>query len=142
MRREWLEVRYVRELLPQRLQAADDVWAVGDIAEYDSVVHSRRIRIEHWDVALNQGSYVGRAWAGKDQGPYDVVPYFFSDLADWTWMEYVGPAGHDDDVLRHERREEADEEADEHDGVEEGQRPLERERERVHGGHEQEGNLH
>ena len=28
---------------------------------------------------------------GNDQ-PHTVVPYFFSDLADWTWMEYVGPA--------------------------------------------------
>jgi 3-phenylpropionate/trans-cinnamate dioxygenase ferredoxin reductase component len=85
-------------LTDQRLQAADDIWAVGDIAEYDSVIHGRRIRIEHWDVALNHGSYVGRTWAGAEHGPYDVVPYFFSDLADWTWMEYVGPAGHDDSV--------------------------------------------
>jgi NADPH-dependent 2,4-dienoyl-CoA reductase/sulfur reductase-like enzyme len=85
-------------LTDQRLQAADDIWAVGDIAEYDSVIHGRRLRIEHWDVALNHGSYVGRTWAGAEQGPYDVVPYFFSDLADWTWMEYVGPAGHDDSV--------------------------------------------
>jgi 3-phenylpropionate/trans-cinnamate dioxygenase ferredoxin reductase subunit len=23
---------------------------------------------------------------------YDVVPYFFSDLADWASLEYVGPA--------------------------------------------------
>ena len=85
-------------LTDQRLQAADDIWAVGDIAEYDSVIHGRRLRIEHWDVALNHGSYVGRAWAGAELGPYDVVPYFFSDLADWTWMEYVGPAGRDDTV--------------------------------------------
>ena len=24
--------------------------------------------------------------------PHDTIPYFFSDLSDWTWMEYVGPA--------------------------------------------------
>jgi len=23
---------------------------------------------------------------------YDVVPYFFSDLADWASLEYIGPA--------------------------------------------------
>jgi NADPH-dependent 2,4-dienoyl-CoA reductase/sulfur reductase-like enzyme len=85
-------------LTDQRLRAGDDIWAVGDIAEYDSVIHGRRLRIEHWDVALNHGAYVGRGWAGTEQGPYDVVPYFFSDLADWTWMEYVGPAGRDDAV--------------------------------------------
>jgi 3-phenylpropionate/trans-cinnamate dioxygenase ferredoxin reductase subunit len=73
------------------LRAGDDIWAIGDIANYQSVVHGKRLRIEHWDVALNQGSYVGRTWAGKEDGPYSVVPYFFSDIGDWTWFEYVGP---------------------------------------------------
>src|SRR3954447_1173474 len=31
------------------------IFAAGDIAEYDSVVHGRALRIEHWDVAFNQG---------------------------------------------------------------------------------------
>ena len=53
----------------EHLRAGDDVWAVGDIADYQSVVHGRRMRIEHWDVALNQGAYVGRSWAGKEDGP-------------------------------------------------------------------------
>ncbi len=78
-------------LADERLQAAPDIWVIGDIAEYQSAIHGRRIRIEHWDVALNHGGYVGRCWAGTETGPYTVVPYFFSDLADWTWMEYVGP---------------------------------------------------
>src|SRR5690606_15390058 len=37
----------------------------------------------------------GRHAAGNmlgDAKPYEVVPYFFSDLADWTSLEYVGPA--------------------------------------------------
>jgi 3-phenylpropionate/trans-cinnamate dioxygenase ferredoxin reductase component len=75
----------------ERLQATDGVWAVGDIASYQSVIHRRRLRVEHWDVALNQGAYVGRSWAGKESEPYRVVPYFFSDIGDWTWFEYVGP---------------------------------------------------
>ena len=75
----------------EHLVAAPDVWAVGDIANYQSVVHGRRLRVEHWDVALNQGAYVGRVWAGAESGPYAVVPYFFSDIGDWTWFEYVGP---------------------------------------------------
>lgn len=78
-------------LVDEHLSAGNDIWAVGDIAEYQSVVHGKRIRIEHWDVALNQGSYVGHVWAGKESGPYAVVPYFFSDIGDWTWFEYVGP---------------------------------------------------
>jgi 3-phenylpropionate/trans-cinnamate dioxygenase ferredoxin reductase subunit len=85
-------------LTDDHLVAEPGVWAAGDIAEYESVIHGRRIRIEHWDVALNHGAYIGRCWAGTESGPYRVVPYFFSDLADWTWMEYVGPGGADDAV--------------------------------------------
>jgi 3-phenylpropionate/trans-cinnamate dioxygenase ferredoxin reductase component len=74
-----------------RLESSvEGVYAAGDVCSYDSVVHGRRLRVEHWDVAFNQGQYVGRAMLGERQ-PYDVVPYFFSDLADWASLEYVGP---------------------------------------------------
>jgi 3-phenylpropionate/trans-cinnamate dioxygenase ferredoxin reductase subunit len=76
--------------------SADGIWAAGDVCEYDSVIHGRRLRIEHWDVAIEQGKHVARAMQGADR-PYDVVPYFFSDLADWASMEYVGPAQEWDD---------------------------------------------
>jgi 3-phenylpropionate/trans-cinnamate dioxygenase ferredoxin reductase subunit len=85
-------------LADNHLVAAPDIWVAGDIAEYQSVIHDRRIRIEHWDVALNHGSYIGKSWAGAENGPYRVVPYFFSDIGDWTWMEYVGPGNRDDAV--------------------------------------------
>ena len=85
-------------LADDHLVAAPDIWVAGDIAEYQSVIHDRRIRIEHWDVALNHGSYIGKSWAGAEDGPYQVVPYFFSDIGDWTWMEYVGPGNRDDAV--------------------------------------------
>jgi 3-phenylpropionate/trans-cinnamate dioxygenase ferredoxin reductase subunit len=77
----------------RRLQTATEgVFAAGDVAEYESVVHGgRRIRVEHWDVAFNQGRAVADAMLGK-AGAYDVVPYFFSDLSDWAALEYVGPA--------------------------------------------------
>ncbi len=68
------------------------VYAAGDMAEYESVVHGgRRIRVEHWDVALNHGKTVALNMLGKDVA-HDVVPYFFSDLSDWAAIEYVGPA--------------------------------------------------
>lgn len=73
------------------------VFAAGDIAEYDSVVHDRRLRIEHWDVAFNQGKYAALNLLGHKQA-YDVVPYFWSDLADWISMEYVGPARDWDEI--------------------------------------------
>jgi 3-phenylpropionate/trans-cinnamate dioxygenase ferredoxin reductase subunit len=68
------------------------VYAAGDVAEYESVVHGgRRLRIEHWDVAFSQGRTAALNMLGQDH-PHDVVPYFFSDLSDWASLEYVGPA--------------------------------------------------
>jgi len=77
--------------------SAPGIFVAGDIAEYDSVVHRRRIRIEHWDVAFNQGQGAALNMIGRHQ-PYDVVPYFWSDLADWSSMEYVGPAMEWDEI--------------------------------------------
>ena len=67
------------------------LFVAGDIAEYDSVIHGRRIRVEHWDVAFNQGKTAALNMLGRDV-PHDVVPYFFSDLSNWAGLEYVGPA--------------------------------------------------
>ncbi|HEX4279165.1 MAG TPA: FAD-dependent oxidoreductase [Solirubrobacteraceae bacterium] len=77
------------------------IFAAGDIAEYESVVHGGQIhRIEHWDVAFNQGKTAALNMLDRDQ-PHDVVPYFFSDLSDWASLEYVGPAGEwDQEVVR------------------------------------------
>jgi 3-phenylpropionate/trans-cinnamate dioxygenase ferredoxin reductase subunit len=72
--------------------ATPGVYAAGDVAEYESVVHGgRRIRVEHWDVAFNHGKTAALNMLGKDID-HDVVPYFFSDLSDWAAIEYVGPA--------------------------------------------------
>jgi 3-phenylpropionate/trans-cinnamate dioxygenase ferredoxin reductase subunit len=67
------------------------IYAAGDVCSYDSVLHGRRIRVEHWDVAMQQGMHAAKNMLGADED-YDVVPYFFSDLADWASLEYVGPA--------------------------------------------------
>jgi 3-phenylpropionate/trans-cinnamate dioxygenase ferredoxin reductase subunit len=68
------------------------VFAAGDMAEYESVVHGgRHIRVEHWDVAFTHGKTVALNMLGKDVA-HDVVPYFFSDLSDWAAIEYVGAA--------------------------------------------------
>lgn len=74
--------------------SAAGVYAAGDICEYDSVVHGRPLRIEHWDVAFRHGKTAALNMLGRDV-PHDTVPYFFSDLADWASMEYVGPGSGD-----------------------------------------------
>jgi 3-phenylpropionate/trans-cinnamate dioxygenase ferredoxin reductase subunit len=67
------------------------VWAAGDVCEFDSVLFGRRTRIEHWEVARAQGAFAARAMLGAG-GPWDEVPYFWSDLADWASLESVGSA--------------------------------------------------
>jgi 3-phenylpropionate/trans-cinnamate dioxygenase ferredoxin reductase component len=75
-----------------KLQSSvEGIYAAGDCCSYESVVHGRRLRVEHWDVAMQQGMHAARNMLGEERD-YDVVPYFFSDLADWAGLEYVGPA--------------------------------------------------
>ena len=74
------------------------IFAAGDICEYDSPIHGGPMRIEHWDVAFNQGKTAALNMLGRGV-EHDVVPYFFSDLADWVSMEYVGP-GSGEPVVR------------------------------------------
>jgi 3-phenylpropionate/trans-cinnamate dioxygenase ferredoxin reductase component len=80
--------------------SAPGIWAAGDMCAYESVIHEREMRVEHWDHAIEQGKAVARGMMGQ-VAPYDVVPYFFSDLADWSSMEYVGGAARwEDEVVR------------------------------------------
>jgi 3-phenylpropionate/trans-cinnamate dioxygenase ferredoxin reductase component len=78
--------------------SAEGIYAAGDCCNYESVIHGQRIRIEHWDVALNQGQVAAQNMMGAGRD-YDVVPYFFSDLADWASLEYVGPAYEWDEIV-------------------------------------------
>jgi 3-phenylpropionate/trans-cinnamate dioxygenase ferredoxin reductase subunit len=81
----------------------EGVYAAGDCCSYNSVVHGRRLRVEHWDVAMQQGMHAAGNMLGDDRD-YEVVPYFFSDLADWAGLEYVGPARDwDEEIWRGDR---------------------------------------
>ncbi len=80
--------------------SAPDVFAAGDMCEFDSVLHGGPIRIEHWDVAFNQGKTAALNMLGRGV-PHSEVPYFYSVLADWGELEYVGPASQwDAEILR------------------------------------------
>jgi 3-phenylpropionate/trans-cinnamate dioxygenase ferredoxin reductase subunit len=69
--------------------SAAGVWAAGDMCEYDSGLHGRRVRIEHFEVAKAQGEAVAAAMLGE-RHPFREVPYFWTDLADWATAEWVG----------------------------------------------------
>ncbi|MGE0027996.1 MAG: NAD(P)/FAD-dependent oxidoreductase [Thermoleophilia bacterium] len=78
--------------------AAPGVFAAGDVANalhpfYDG----RRVRVEHWANALNQGPAAARNMLGAG-APYDRLPYFFSDQYD-AGMEYSGLASATDEVV-------------------------------------------
>lgn len=77
------------------------VYAAGDVCQYDSVVHGGApVRIEHWDVAFRHGKTVALNMLGRDVA-HEEVPYFYSVLADWGELEYVGPAYEwDQEVVR------------------------------------------
>jgi 3-phenylpropionate/trans-cinnamate dioxygenase ferredoxin reductase subunit len=90
--RAGLEVDATGIVCDSKLQTSvEGIYAAGDCCSYDSVVHGRRIHAEHWDVAMQQGIKAAANMLGAEED-YDVVPYFFSDLADWASLKYVGPA--------------------------------------------------
>ena len=78
-----------------------DVYAAGDIALAEHPRLGRRVRVEHWDNAAEQGKAAGANLLGAGQ-PYDRLPYFYTDQYD-LGMEYVGhvePGGDVEVVLR------------------------------------------
>jgi 3-phenylpropionate/trans-cinnamate dioxygenase ferredoxin reductase subunit len=80
--------------------SAPGVYAAGDMCEYDSPIHGEHVRIEHWDVAFNHGKTAALNMLGRDVA-HETVPYFYSVLADWGELEYVGPAYEwDEEILR------------------------------------------
>jgi 3-phenylpropionate/trans-cinnamate dioxygenase ferredoxin reductase component len=72
-------------------KTAEGVYAAGDVCEYESVIHRRPVRIEHFEVAAAQGRCAARNMLGAGED-FAEVPYFWSDLADWATLESVGPA--------------------------------------------------
>jgi 3-phenylpropionate/trans-cinnamate dioxygenase ferredoxin reductase component len=74
-----------------------DVFAAGDVANAWHPFYERRIRVEHWANALNQGPSAARAMLDQDVS-YDRIPYFYSDQYD-VGMEYSGHATEWDEVV-------------------------------------------
>jgi NADPH-dependent 2,4-dienoyl-CoA reductase/sulfur reductase-like enzyme len=77
--------------------AAPDVYAAGDIAAHLHPRYGKRVRVEHWANAKNQGTHVAGNLIGEND-PYLATPYFFSDQYD-LGCEYRGLADLDTDEL-------------------------------------------
>ena len=77
--------------------SAPGVFVAGDMASAWHPFLERRVRVEHWANALNQGVAAGKNMLGAGE-PYDLLPYFFSDQYD-LGMEYCGHATTWDEVV-------------------------------------------
>ena len=84
-------------VVDDHLRAGEHVFAIGDVANATNAALWERLRVEHWDNAIRQGSLAGRVLLGED-ARYDWHPYFYTDQYD-LGMEYVGHGGADDDVI-------------------------------------------
>jgi 3-phenylpropionate/trans-cinnamate dioxygenase ferredoxin reductase component len=73
-----------------------NVYAAGDVANWWHPDLSQHIRIEHFDNAGSQGTFVGKVIAGVQEEPFAPVPYFWSDQYD-TNIQFAGfaPSGCD-----------------------------------------------
>jgi 3-phenylpropionate/trans-cinnamate dioxygenase ferredoxin reductase subunit len=68
-----------------RLTSSDpDIFAAGDCCSFPHALYGeRRIRLEAWRNAQDQGAFAARAMLGASE-PYAVVPWFWSDQYDLT----------------------------------------------------------
>ena len=82
---------------PHLRTSVENVFAAGDVTSVDHPLFGERVRVEHWETALEQGPFAARAMLGSD-APYDRIPYFYSDQYD-VGMEYAGWAPQWDRVV-------------------------------------------
>jgi 3-phenylpropionate/trans-cinnamate dioxygenase ferredoxin reductase component len=73
------------------------VFAVGDCAAFWSGRYGRRLRFEHWDVALHAPTVAAANLLGGEAA-YDPVPYFWSEQFG-RMVQYVGYHGDADELV-------------------------------------------
>ena len=89
--------------------AAPGVVAAGDVARWPSRRFGALLRVEHWDNAIGMGEHAARRllaeppFAGSNGstgvGPYDPVPWFWSDQYDRKIQLAGWPSGADEVVV-------------------------------------------
>jgi 3-phenylpropionate/trans-cinnamate dioxygenase ferredoxin reductase subunit len=67
---------------------AHDIFAAGDVANHYHPVFQKRMRVEHWQNAMQQGAAAARSMLGGAK-PYDAVHWFWSDQYDVN-LQYAG----------------------------------------------------
>ncbi len=74
-----------------------DIHAAGDVTRHDNPVLGRPIRIESWQVALNQAAAVARAMLGAAE-PYAELPWMWTDQYDCN-IQVLGLPSPDADLI-------------------------------------------
>jgi NADPH-dependent 2,4-dienoyl-CoA reductase/sulfur reductase-like enzyme/nitrite reductase/ring-hydroxylating ferredoxin subunit len=72
-------------------KADSDVFAAGDVCTFPYVKTGEDLRVEHWDVAIQQGRVAARNMLGK-KIPYNEIPYFWTMVFGKS-LRYVGNVG-------------------------------------------------
>jgi 3-phenylpropionate/trans-cinnamate dioxygenase ferredoxin reductase component len=73
--------------------SAQDVYVAGDAAFALNAAAGRRLRVEHWGEALEQGAVVGGVMAGQDRR-WETVPGFWSSIGPYTLKYRAWGDGH------------------------------------------------
>ena len=80
-----------------RVKGHKNIYAIGDIAHHTQYPAKFQRRVEHWNVAGNQGRMAAHNIAKpKDQLVYDKVPVFWSSIG--NGIRYLGTGEGFDDV--------------------------------------------
>jgi anthranilate 1,2-dioxygenase ferredoxin reductase subunit len=76
-----------------------DIFAAGDVTRHDNPLLGRAIRIESWQVALNQAAAVARCMLGAAE-PYAELPWMWTDQYDCNIQVLGLPSPEADLILR------------------------------------------
>ena len=75
----------------------EDVVAAGDVASWFNPLYQRRMRVEHWTNAIEQGTYAARRLLGvHDPAGFSSAPYFWSDQYGGRLQSYGSTQGYDE----------------------------------------------
>jgi NADPH-dependent 2,4-dienoyl-CoA reductase/sulfur reductase-like enzyme len=76
---------------------AEGIVAAGDVASWMNPLYERRMRVEHWTNAVEQGAYAARRLLGvHDPGGFVSAPYFWSDQYGVRLQSVGSTVGHDE----------------------------------------------
>lgn len=82
------------------VEGLQNVVAAGDVAAWTNPRYDRRMRVEHWTNAVDQGMYAARRLLGvHDEAGFSSAPYFWSDQFGMRLQSVGSTLDHDEAVV-------------------------------------------